>query len=55
MGGVFYLRIPATLSAGDDVRSLAVYWKKFYNTSKGDGRKRVRREFGERYWVPALS
>lgn len=38
MARVHYLRIPYPLPAPNDVKGLARYWKRYYNTSKGAGR-----------------
>ena len=37
MSRIFYMRIPAALPAHDESRSLAHYWKKYYNTKYGKG------------------
>lgn len=37
MARLIYRRVPAPLPAHDDVRALAKYWKKYYNTYKGKG------------------
>jgi len=34
---VHYLRVPAKLPPADDIRALALYWKKYYNTPLGKG------------------
>ncbi len=37
MARVFFLRIPDPLPLASDVKALASYWKRFYNTLKGKG------------------
>lgn len=32
-----YYRVPEPLPAADDIRGLAFYWKRYYNTRKGKG------------------
>jgi len=34
---VHYLRVPEALPRADDLRGLANYWKRYYNTSAGHG------------------
>lgn len=37
MARLFYAVIPDPLPAADDIRGMAAYWKKYYNTSFGRG------------------
>lgn len=34
---IIYLRAPESLPDADDIEGLAKYWKKYYNTNKGNG------------------
>lgn len=34
---IFFLRIPEPLPPADDINKIAIYWKKYYNTSLGKG------------------
>lgn len=34
---IYYRRVPAPLPKHDDVRGMAAYWKKYYNTVHGKG------------------